>query len=304
MNDVRTVVEDAPASDRGYTLVVALANPANVEQLMRTAIDLAADQDGEIRVVSVIHKHATSPFSLFPEERIKREFADDQQAVLDEAVAVGEESSVPVRRSLLVGSDVSDTILAAVDESDADGLLIGWQEQSRPSDIVLGTTVDPVVRRAPCDVFVERVGTTANGVNTILLPTDGGPHMEPATDLAGAAARANDATVTVVSYVPPSATDAERESARANVDAVKSRLGDIPVDGDVRETSTVGDAIVKAAADRDLVVMGATRERRFRRSVIGSVAEAVGQRATPPIVIAKRRSEQSLLGRALPGWWG
>lgn len=303
MDDVRTVVEDDPASERGYTLVVALANPANVEQLMRTAVDFAADQDGEIRVVSVIHKHATSPFSLFPEERIKREFADDQQAVLDEAVAVAEDSSVPVRRSLLVGSNVSETILAAVEESDADALLIGWQEQSRPSDIVLGTTVDPVVRRAPCDVFVERVGTTANGVNTILLPTDGGPHMQPATDLAGAAARANDATVTVVSYVPPSATDTERESARAHVDAVIPRLDDVPVDGDVREASNVGDAIVRAAADRDLVVMGATRERQFRRSVIGSVAESVGQRASPPIVIAKRRSERSLLGRALPGWW-
>jgi nucleotide-binding universal stress UspA family protein len=302
MDQVRTVVEDAPASDPEYTLVVALANPANVEQLMRTAIDLVADRDGAIRVVSVCHKPTTSPFSLFPAERIKREFADDQQAVLDDAVAVADERSVPVRRSLLVGSDVSETLLSAVEESEADALLIGWQEQSRPSDIVLGTTVDPVVRRAPCDVFVERVGTTADGMNTILLPVDGGPHMEPAADLAGAAARANDASVTVVSYVPPAATGAERESARSYVDAVTPRLDGVPVDGDVRETDTVGDAIVRAATDRDLVVMGATRERRFRRSVIGTVAETVGQRATSPIVIAKRRSDRSLLGRAVPGW--
>lgn len=302
MESARTVVEDAPASGREYTLVVALSNPATVDQLMRTAIDLAADRGGQIRVVSVIHKHATSPFMLFPDERIKREFDDGQGAVLDEAVEVAEGSSVPVRRSLLVGSNVSGTLRGVVEETEADALLLGWQDRALPSDIVLGATVDPLVRRAPCDVFVERVGATADGMDAILLPTDGGPHMEPATDLAGAVARANDTTVTVVSYVPPAATETERDAAQARVDGVERSLGEVALDGGVRETSDVADAIVDAATDHDLVVLGATRERRFRGRVVGSVADAVGERAAPPIVIARRRSERSLLGRALQRW--
>lgn len=302
MEEVRTVVEDAPAADPQYTLVVALSNPAHVDQIMRTAIDVAADHDGTIRVVNVIHKHAMSPFLLFSEERIKREFAGDQGAVLDQAVALAEEQSIPVSRSLLVGSDVSKAILSVVESADADGLLLGCQERSRPSDIVLGTTVDPLVRRAPCDVFIERVGTTADGMETILMPTDGGPHMEPATDLVGAIARANDAPVTVVSYVPPDATDSERDAARTSVDAVNERLPGVTVDDSVREASIVADAIVDASEDHDLVVLGATREHRFRRRVIGSVAETVGQRTIPPIIIAKRRSEDSLIRRALGRW--
>ncbi|WP_049922393.1 universal stress protein [Halopiger djelfimassiliensis] len=302
MGDVQTVIEDDSAPDQQYTLLVAIANPDHVTQLMRTAIDLAGDRDGQIRVVNVVHKPVTSPFILFSEERIKREFTDGQQAVLDEALAVASDSSIPVQRSLLVGTDVSDALLSAVDDTDADALLLGWQERDRPSDVVLGTTVDPLIRRASCDVFVERVGTTADGMDTILLPTDGGPHIEPATDLAGAVARANDATVTVVSYVSPTAGDAERETARDHVALATDRLTDVPVDADVLETDDVADAIVTAGAEHDLITLGATREHRLRSRAVGSVAATVGQRATVPIVIAKRGSSGSLLERALD-WW-
>ena len=303
MGDVQTVIEDEPAIDRPYTLVVAVSNPDHVEQLMRTAVDVATDRGGEIRVVSVVHKHASSPFLLFSDDRIKREFADGRASVLEEAVAVAERASVPVQRSLLVGSDVSDAILTAVEDADADALLLGWQERARPSDIVLGTTVDPVLRRAPCDVFVERIGTTADTVDDVLLPTDGGPHAEAAAELAGAIARANDATVTVTSYLPRDATEGDRETALRYVHEASGWLSDVPTQTDVHETDAVADAIVAAAADRDIVVMGATRERRFQNRVVGSVAAAVGERVPVPIVIARRYSDRSLLERALERWF-
>jgi len=302
MGRTQRVIEDDPAAGREYTLVVAVANPVNVQQLMRTAVDLARDQGGQIRVTSVVHKHVTSPFMLFSDDRIKEEYADEQRAVLDEAVELAADASVPVQRSLVVGSDVSDAVLSAVEDADADALLLGWQHRSRPSDVVLGTTVDPVVRRAPCDVYVERIGTTADGVDDVLLPTDGGPHVAAAAELAGAVARANDAGVRVVSYVDPDAGAADREVAREYVREATAMVEDVPVDADVREAAAVAEAIVSAAADFDLVVLGATRERRLRRRVVGSVAQTVGQRAAPPIVIARRRTEPSLLRRALDRW--
>ena len=283
----------------GYTLVVAVSNPATVDQLMRTAVDLAADRDGGILAVSVVHKPPTSPFSLFSETRIKAEYADAQQAVLDAAVAAAADDPVPVRKRVLVGTDVAAAIRSAVREADADGLLLGWQEPPGAADVVLGTTVDPVLRRAPCDVFVERVGRTADGLEGILLPTVGGPHVPPATDLAGAVARANDASVSVVSYVSPDADDAERTEARGYVESAGSRLEGVTVDAEVREAVRVTKAIEETAAGHDLVVLGATRERGFRRRVVGSVAAAIGERVTPPVVIAKRGPERSVLRRAL-----
>lgn len=284
---------------RGYTVAVALANPAHVEQLMRTACDLAAHNGGVVLAVGVVHKPPSSPFLLFEDDRIRSEFAGPQQAVLERAVAAGERRSVPVRRDLRVGSDVARSILDAVTSSGADALLIGWHDRPHPADVVLGTTVDPVVRRAPCDVFVERVGTTADGVDRVLLPTVGGPHDDAAADLARAVAAANDATVSVVSYV----AEGDRASARAHVDEVERRLRDVPVERAIRETDTVADAIVAAAADHDLVILGATRERHLRARVVGSVAREVGRRVDRPVVIANRGSGRSLLTRTLGRLW-
>lgn len=301
MADVRTLLEDEHAPEGEYTLVVGVANPDRVDQLMRTAVDLARAHDGGIRVVSVAHKPVTSPFLLFSTDRIKQEFADEQQVVLDRAVQAADRASVPVRRSLLVASDVADALLSVVDDVDADALLLGWQERSRPSDIVLGTTVDPLLRTAPCDVFVERVGTVADGVESVLLPTDGGPNIGPAIDLAGAIARANDATVTALSVVPPTADRDQRAEARAYVTDASNHLRDVSVTVDtvVREATDVAEEIVAATADHDVVTLGATRERSFRTPVVGSVAERVAHRAESPIVIAKGKSERSLLDRVL-----
>lgn len=299
MGTVQTNVEEAAGSGQQYTLVVAVANPANVDQLMRTATDLAADTGGKIHVVTVVHKPTTSPFLLFSEDQIKTEFAADREVVLDEAVAAAEDTGVAVEDHLVVGSDVSDALLSVVEDLEANALLIGWQHRPRPADIVLGTTVDPLVRRAPCDIYVERVGQTADTVDAVLLPTDGGPHVEPATDLVGAIARANEATVSVVSYVMAGASDEERATARDHVRQAADRLSSVPVETAVREAEIVSDAIVAATAEHDLVVLGATREHRFRKRVVGSVAETVGQSVTVPVVIAKRETEGSLLESVL-----
>lgn len=302
MESTQTGAGDGSRAGHQYRLVVAVANPAHVEQLMRTAIDLANDRGGLIQVVSVVHKPVTSPFHLFSEQRIKAEFADAENAVLDEAVSVAAGTDVPVEGTLLVGTDISEVILSVVDDAGADALLLGWQNRPRPADVVLGTTVDPVITRAPCDVFVERIGTTADGMESILVPTDGGPHIEAAVELAGAVARSNAATVEVVSYVTPDAATTEHDRAHEHVETATTRISGVSVDGIVREVDSVTDAIVYASDDHDFLVMGATRERRLRGRAVGSVATAVGRRTSIPIVIAKRGSADSFLERALAYW--
>ena len=294
--------ETDPTAERRYTVVVALSNPSHVDQLMRTAVDFSRGTGGRIEVVSVIHKHASSPFLLFEEELIKAEYSSGQQEVLERAVQIAEQASIPVGEHLLVGQDISDAILSLLPTVDADALLLGWQRRSRPADIVLGTTVDPLVRRAPCDVFIERIGTTADGMDEILLPTAGGPHDAASTTLAGSVASATDARISVVSYVPPEATAETRSACRAYVESAMAALSNVRVEGGVAEADDVAGAIVDDARHHDLVVLGATRERRLQNRLVGSVAATVAEQAPIPVIISKRYVERSLLDRA-KAWW-
>ena len=301
MGDVRTVLKDEREAPTPYTLIVALANPAHLEQLLRTARDVARGNDGEIVLVSVVHKPANSPFMLFTGEHIGEAFDDGRRALLDRAASLPLLEDVPVRRHLLVSDDVSDAVLRAVREADADAVLLGWRGRTSASDVVLGTTVDPVVRTAPCDVYVERVGTTADGLERVLFPTVGGSHAEAGAALARAIAAANDATVSVVSYLPPNPDEADRNAARELVEATASSIDDVDVETTVRAVDNVEASLVAAAADHDLVVLGATREGGVfrRRQVVGSVAEAVARQSDPPVVIAKRGDDRSIVDRLL-----
>lgn len=292
MVGARTVLRDDPETSAGYTLLVAVSNPEHVEQLLRTATDVASSNDGEVVVASVIHKPASSPFLLFSPGRIGEVYGADEHQVLERAAAVGSAAGVTVRRHLLVSADVSEGLLTAVREADADALLLGWQEPPRASDLLLGATVERVLARPPCDVYVERVGTVADGVERVLMPTVGGAHAEATTEFVAAVASATGATVTVAGFLDGAL---DRETARDRVDAASWKLRGRGVDceGVIRESDDVAASILEAAADHDLVTLGATRRRRLRQRVVGSVAATVARRVEQPVVVVKRGTERS-----------
>lgn len=300
MNELRTDHEDDDA-DREYRLVVAVGNPAYAEQLVRTAADIVRAKNGEIHVVSVVHKPRESPFALFSDETIKSEFAGDRREILDRALETAT-GDVPVKGEVVVGTDVADALLSAVEELEADALLVGWHGRPRRSEVVLGTTIDTVLRRAPCDVFVERIGPTADGVERVLLPVAGGPHVPLAASAADAIATANDATIDVLSVVAPSADESERETARGYCEEALDLLT-APTETALREASAIDDAVLEAASDCDLVVFGATRQGGVRRRLVGSIPQAVGRRTDRTVILARRRPEPSVIGRLTGRLW-
>lgn len=287
-----------------YTVLVAVNNPGNVEQLMRTAVDLASANDGRVHVVSVIHKHHTSPFRLFSDEHIKAQYSGQRGQLVEQATSVAEDADVPVADSLLVGSSVARSILTAIDDVDADAVLLGWRGGGSTAEYVLGTTIDPVVRRAKCDVLVERVGLTASTVDSILLPTVGGPHAELATEVAGAIAARNAARVSVLSVVQPGANERTRDAASGHTDrSLRILPDDVDARPEVVESEDIAGTILDIATEHDLIVLGATRRGVLTRRIAGSVPQTVGAETDKPLVMAKRRPDRSWLGDLIAYWW-
>jgi nucleotide-binding universal stress UspA family protein len=299
MNELRTDREGS--DDREYRLVVAVGNPEYAEQLVRTAADVARENDGEIHVVSVVHKPRESPFALFSDETIKAEFAGDRREILDRAVETASED-VPVHGRVAVGTDVARALVSTVEELEADALLVGWHGRSRRSEVVLGTTIDAVLRRAPCDVLVERIGLTADGVERVLLPVAGGPHVPLAASVADAVAGANDATVRVLSVVDPDADEDERANAREHLQEATGLLS-TPMETELREAFAVEDVLLEATNECDLVVFGATRKGGVRRRLVGSIPQAVGRRTDRSVILARRRPKPSMIGRLTGRLW-
>ncbi|MFB6068722.1 MAG: amino acid permease, partial [Halobacterium sp.] len=278
-----TVVEEKAPTEREHQIVVPIANPENAEQLMRTAVDIAQDRDGEILVMSVVTVPQQTPLDE------GRKFADEKRDVLEEAMSFAEDADVPVNGTIRIGHDVAKAILTTIEQNDSNQVLMGWRGRSRRKDFVLGSNLDTVVTDASCDVLVEKVGETDGDVDSILLPTAGGPHAELAAEVSRAIAHSTGASVHVTHVVSPGASDDELGDARERVDATADVIAEeVDVDTELLEGEDVADAIVDASADYDVTLIGATRESLLQQLVFGAIPEQVGARAESTVIMTKR----------------
>lgn len=269
-------------------ILVAVANPDHAEQLVRTGGDLARASGGRVTIVSIVVKPYDSPFSVYSDETIIERYSGTSREILDSALAVAPDD-VTVDDALVVSRSVADGILTAVDETDARSLVVGWQDRTSRTDAVLGTTTDRLIERAPCDLYVERIGHEANGVDSILVPVAGGPHVRPAVEVATAIADRNDAVVHLCSIV-----DDETDATAASefLASAEASLEDTPGTG-VQATSTihegddVAEELVAASADHDVVVFGATRQGAVHRRLVGSIPRAVTRRTDQTVILAR-----------------
>ena len=283
--------------EHDYQLVVPIANPENVEQLMRTAVDIAADRGGEILVMSVV----TIPEQTPLEEG--RKFVDDEREIVDRAMAVAdaEDPDVSVSGTIRISHEASNAILNTVRQHDSDAVLIGWRGRAHNRrDVVLGGTVDEVVREADCDVLVEKIGETVE-VESILLPTAGGPHAELAAEIARAIASSEGASLRIVHVVSPDADEKVRRDAENTIAELAETVSDVPTEQRVLEGDDVVETIVDASTDYTLTILGATRESRIERVVFGAIPEKVGSSAPNTVIMVKRNLDITSRIRRLLG---
>lgn len=308
MNEPRTIASAGDPDADAFTLLVAVENPDDVDQLMRTAADLAGAEDGAIHVVSVVSKDYDSPFGIFDDATIREEFAGDRQAVLDAAMAAGEELDVPVTGAVVVDRLVARGIVGAAASVEADAVLVGWTGPAWRPRAVLGTSVDALLEQAPIDVYVERIGATADGVDRVLVPVAGGPHQTLTVRAGYTLASANDATLMLLTVTGPTSDDGQQSTAddvdtapATHVEAARGALPGDEADVESRlvDADDVVGTIVDEAADHDVVVMGATRGGPLRARLVGSIPRAVTDRTDRTVLLARRWTEPSRLIRLL-----
>ena len=124
-------------------------------------------------------------------------------------------------------------------------------------------------------------------MESILVPTAGGPHAEFAAEIARAIARPNDAHVEVIYVQTPGAENGER--AAEILDRTVGLIDDdVDASSEVVEGDDVADAIVERTADHDITIIGSSREGLLKQLVFGAIPEEVGRRAASTVIMAKR----------------
>ncbi|WP_290819492.1 amino acid permease, partial [Halovivax sp.] len=184
-----------------YRVIVPVANPATQGELLRLAAASArANAEGDegedgtvlpelvaVNVIEVPQQTSLEQKVHFEEERIER-----QRELLEGAREAAEGMNVAFRTRAMIGRNPGQAILSVVEEEEADQVVLGWRGFRQRREHVFGSTIDPILRDAPCDVTLVSLKDRAIGRPVALAGP--GPHAPVAARRAAEFASIDDTT--------------------------------------------------------------------------------------------------------------
>lgn len=220
----------------------------------------------------------------------------------------------------------SEEVLAAAEAEDADLVVVGTRGKTGLAHVLLGSTAERVIRRAPCPVLAVRAegglaeqtgnqGGDPVALNRILVPLDFSDCSVDALEYAVVVAQRAKASLTLLHVLEPVSygldftlpNPPKREQLQ---DAIVTRLSGLVSALDsaqVRADYLVrgglpSDSILDAARTQpaDMIVMGTHGRRGLSHALSGSVAESVLRRARCPVLTVRCPKFRPGHRRAIP----
>ncbi|WP_435365699.1 amino acid permease [Haloarchaeobius sp. DYHT-AS-18] len=278
--------EGVPAADvepeaERYRILVPVARADRVVAYVRLAEALSRARDPEplVQVLHVTHIPDQTPNEMVRETA--RESTRDIEARLEQA-AIEVEYTVEGH----ICRDIAFDILQTARNDEVDEILMGYPEE-HPN------ITETVEYQAPCGVFFTSNVDEMDDLSVINVGAGGGPHhlsLLPLVNRLGM----HGAEIHVISVVPRAGGTAEPvDETLAALSGVESvQVHNVTAD-------TVADGLVSSAVGNGgILLIGATRDRRLRRWVLGSTPDLTieyARAADVPVVI--HASTSSLSGR-------
>jgi nucleotide-binding universal stress UspA family protein len=231
-----------------------------------------------------------TPIEDAARERLER-CLDDVKARLPEATA------------LLRRGSAETEILAAIEETHADVVVMGTHGRRGLSHALLGSVAERIVQKSPVPVLTAGSNRMPD-IRRILCPTDFEPSSSRAIDMAVELARRVGASITLVHvydspvyaysgvpFMPVVDTAAPIEKAAqaaldAAVEDLKRRIENPR--GILRRGRAWEEILATAKeTEADLIVMGTHGRRGLPHALLGSVAEKVVRLSPVPVLTAR-----------------
>jgi uncharacterized hydrophobic protein (TIGR00271 family) len=288
-----------------YRVLVPLGVGSQRSLTLEIGAALAHQLGGEVIPLQII----ITPDPLAIEEG--RRLARERNTLFQWSTRMAAKRGVEVTPITRLARSAAEGILDTADEESADLILMSWVVHGGEEEVVTGSVLGPVVRRAPCDVAVvayhggqaAESGAAENGglkLKRILVPTAGGPHAPLATQMALLLAREYQAAAEVVFVASNDAVASDLEQGAARIQATMQAihqqeqrlkggegLGEVATESRVVRADSVVEGIAEAGTDCDLVFVGSSEESLIDQLLFGTVPEQVARACPTPVVMVK-----------------
>ena len=298
-DNLKPVLEGGPAAAAeerfsSYHVLTAVANPASGRSLLNISsklIDRTA-LDSEVSVLNIIEIPGQLPLDAARQrEDFMEERRQTQQKLFELTDEVAAETGLAINPRVKYSRNRYRTMINTIKHENIDFLMLGWQGAMNVSKISR-SMVGQLVRKAPCRIGVLK-DRGLEQLNKILVPFRGSEHAKLGVKLAADFAENGDSIVEILRVVKPGA-DKEKERKLAaeeisELDVDESRIKIIVVEND-----TVTDGIIETTenTDYDLVVMGASKQWKYKNMLFGSIPDIVADSVNTSVLMVRDYDSQ------------
>lgn len=278
-------------------ILVPLANPDTEQSLVMVGTALARRHQARLHFIHVINVPVQTPLEAgrMEYERLR----DEKNTLLDIASNRAAEHGVRARTSSIVAHNIPSAILSVADTEKPEFILMGWRGEVRMPR-TQSTSVAGVLKIAKENVLVLK-DRGLKEVRRIVVPISGGSHSKLGLKIAYELATEWGATITALKVqigrgISDSCSESDRESVELfqhiAEDFVKDALEEAGVQAEVCVVidTDISRAIVKAASEHDLIVMGASNEWFLRRLLFGSIPDQVANNSPASLLMVRSKT--------------
>jgi APA family basic amino acid/polyamine antiporter len=281
--DEIVVIQEEPILEKEeYRILLSVANPANAIPLAQICYRFCQSK-GPHTEVEVIHMVPVPP--QVPLADASKYAQPGEEAITEAMLYLAPRFSFG--STMRYCRNVGRGIISAAAERRADLIIMGWHGEGKRG-FTLGSTVDPVLERATCDVMLFK-DCIHQKYKRILVPYAGGPNAAISLETAATMVERDGGKVTVFSVSQPGKPTRDIDLFLAEnlprLDVPMSLFeSKYAVNRDILQT------LIDEAEHHDLVIVGATEDPLFRQRFIGSLPEELAKKCRKPLVMAKAKN--------------
>ncbi|MHC3437534.1 universal stress protein [Natrialbaceae archaeon A-gly3] len=135
------------------SVLVATDGSDDATQAASHAVGLARDLEATLYGVSVVETRREYDNAIVDPEEVRRRLRADARDALSDLEEAAESGGIELETAVLEGVP-HEELLAYADDHDVDAIVVGARGESSFKRVLLGSTVDAIVRLSPIPVVV------------------------------------------------------------------------------------------------------------------------------------------------------
>jgi len=263
--------EEAPRGEE-YRIMVAIANPDTAIPMVRSTYRLCGAKGAHVELLHMVPVPNQVPLS-----DAHHYMMTGKEAMIEVMLYLA--PLFPVSTTIRYCRSIARGIISAVREKKIDMLIMGYRGGRKAHGFRLGSTVDPVIERSPCDTVIFK-GTTDREYRRVLVPVAGGPNSAFALEVATMLADSDEGEVVAMTV--------DTGGRRLDLDQFLNNNAGLLHTDRVRRKIVLSDdvvhTIVEESKDFDLVVIGISNSTYIYKM---TMPEIIAESISTPLVMVR-----------------